>query len=79
MAVKKVDERINFSATKNQLPYPDFLEVQLKSFTEFFQLETTPESRKKEGLYQVFSENFPISDTRNNFILVYVFHSWHYT
>lgn len=72
MAVITVDERINFSATKNQLAYPDFLEVQLKSFTEFFQLETTPESRKKEGLYHVFSENFPISDTRNNFILEFL-------
>jgi DNA-directed RNA polymerase subunit beta len=72
MAVKKVDERINFSATKNQLPYPDFLEVQLKSFQEFFQLETTPESRRGEKLYRVFSENFPISDTRNNFILEFL-------
>jgi len=72
MAVKKTDERINFSATKNQLPYPDFLEVQLKSFQEFYQLETTPESRKREGLHRVFNENFPISDTRNNFILEFL-------
>ncbi len=72
MAVKKTDERINFSAAKNQLQYPDFLEVQLKSFTEFFQLETTTESRKNEGLYRVFSENFPITDTRNNFILEFL-------
>ena len=72
MTVKNVDERINFSATKNQLQYPDFLGVQLKSFTEFFQLETTPESRRVEGLYKVFSENFPITDTRNNFILEFL-------
>lgn len=69
---KKTDERINFSATKNQLQYPDFLEVQLKSFQEFFQMETTPEDRKSEGLYKVFSENFPITDTRNNFILEFL-------
>ena len=68
----KTEERINFSATKNQLQYPDFLEVQLKSFTEFFQMETTPEDRKIEGLYRVFSENFPITDTRNNFILEFL-------
>jgi DNA-directed RNA polymerase subunit beta len=69
---KKTEERINFSATKNQLQYPDFLEVQLKSFTEFFQMETTPEDRKIEGLYGVFSDNFPITDTRNNFILEFL-------
>ncbi len=69
---KKTEERINFSATKNQLQYPDFLEVQLKSFTEFFQMETTPEDRKNEGLYGVFSDNFPITDTRNNFILEFL-------
>ena len=68
----KTEERINFSATKNQLQYPDFLEVQLKSFKEFFQMETTPEDRKIEGLYRVFSENFPITDTRNNFILEFM-------
>ncbi len=54
------------------MEYPDFLEVQLKSFMDFFQLETTPERRKYEGLYKVFSENFPISDTRNNFILEFL-------
>jgi DNA-directed RNA polymerase subunit beta len=68
----KTEERINFSATKNQLQYPDFLGVQLKSFREFFQMETTPEDRKAEGLYRVFSENFPITDTRNNFILEFL-------
>jgi DNA-directed RNA polymerase subunit beta len=65
-------ERITFATTQNQLEYPDFLEVQLKSFRDFFQLDTTPEDRKKEGLYRVFSENFPISDTRNNFILEFL-------
>ncbi len=69
---KKTEERINFSATKNQLQYPDFLEIQLKSFREFFQMETTPEDRKIEGLYSVFNDNFPISDTRNNFILEFL-------
>ncbi len=65
-------KRINFASSKNQLEYPDFLEVQLKSFRDFFQLETTPENRKKEGLYQVFQDNFPISDARNNFVLEFL-------
>ncbi|MCB0430170.1 MAG: DNA-directed RNA polymerase subunit beta [Flavobacteriales bacterium] len=69
MSKKKV---INFSSTKNTLEYPDFLEIQLKSFQEFFQLETTPENRRSEGLYKVFSENFPISDARNNFVLEFL-------
>ena len=62
-------ERISFAATKNQLTYPDFLDIQLKSFQEFFQLETTPENRIIEGLFNVFSENFPITDARNQFVL----------
>jgi len=66
------DTRISFASTKNQLEYPDFLEIQLKSFNDFFQLETTPEKRKNEGLYKVFCENFPISDTRNNFVLEFI-------
>ena len=53
-------ERINFSTRKQTLQYPDFLEVQLKSFSEFFQLGTIPDNRKKEGLFQVFMENFQI-------------------
>src|SRR5574344_866828 len=65
-------ERINFASTRNQLDYPDFLEVQLKSFYDFFQLGTTPENRKQEGLFQVFQENFPITDTRNNFVLEFI-------
>jgi len=62
-------ERISFAASKNQLAYPDFLDIQLKSFQEFFQLETTPENRIIEGLFNVFSENFPITDARNQFVL----------
>ena len=71
----KVTERISFASRKEQPGYPDFLEVQLKSFREFFQLGTTPENRKKEGLYKVFSENFPITDTRNNFVLEFLDYS----
>src|SRR6056297_3460981 len=66
------NKRISFASTKNQLPYPDFLEIQVKSFQNFFQLDTTPEHRKSEGLYQVFQENFPITDTRNNFVLEFI-------
>ena len=68
----KNTERISFASRKNQLDYPDFLEIQLKSFGEFFQLGTTPENRKKEGLFKVFTENFPITDTRNNFVLEFL-------
>jgi DNA-directed RNA polymerase subunit beta len=68
----KHTDRINFASRKTQLDYPDFLEVQLKSFGDFFQLGTTPENRKKEGLYKVFNENFPITDTRNNFVLEFL-------
>ena len=64
--------RINFSSAQNVLEYPDFLDIQLKSFSEFFQLNTTPEHRKKDNLYKVFAENFPISDTRNNFVLEFI-------
>ncbi|NLA23348.1 MAG: DNA-directed RNA polymerase subunit beta, partial [Bacteroidales bacterium] len=71
MAIKTT-ERINFASNKNQLEYPDFLEVQLKSFQEFFQIESTAEQRKNELLYKVFQENFPISDTRNNFVLEFL-------
>jgi len=64
--------RINFSSTKQPIPYPDFLDVQLQSFKDFFQLETAPEDRKGEGLFKVFSENFPITDARNNFVLEFI-------
>ncbi len=64
--------RINFASSKSSFEYPDFLDVQIKSFREFFQLETTPENREKEGLFKVFSENFPITDTRNQFVLEFL-------
>ncbi len=66
------NQRISFASIKNQLPYPDFLEVQLKSFQEFFQLESTHQNREEEGLFKVFAENFPITDTRNNFVLEFL-------
>jgi len=72
MASTGYQERISFASNKNQLEYPDFLEIQLKSFSDFFNINTTPEQRKYEGLYQVFNENFPISDTRNNFVLEFL-------
>ncbi len=72
MSLKSTTQRINFASIKNQLDYPDFLEIQLKSFHDFFQMDTAPEKRKTEGLYKVFAENFPIADTRNNFILEFL-------
>ena len=66
------NKRVSFASVKNQMEYPDFLEVQLKSFKEFFQIDTPPEQRKNEGMYKVFSENFPIADTRNNFVLEFL-------
>ena len=71
MSNKTTNKRINF-ATSKILDYPDLLEVQLKSFKDFFQLDTTPENRKNEGLYQVFQEIFPIEDTRNNYKLEFI-------
>ena len=68
----KANKRISFSSISHKMDYPDFLEVQLKSFHDFFQLDTTAENRKNEGLYKVFSENFPITDTRNNFVLEFI-------
>ncbi|MFB6306927.1 MAG: hypothetical protein ABEH43_08075, partial [Flavobacteriales bacterium] len=67
--LQKNKKRVNFASTGNQVEYPDFLDIQLKSFREFFQLETSPEDRMEEGLYKVFNENFPITDTRNQFVL----------
>jgi len=66
------NQRINFASVRNPMPCPDFLEIQLKSFKDFLQLDTPPEKRKNEGLYKVFSENFPIADTRNNFVLEFL-------
>ena len=71
MSVSK-KQRVNFAQVKNPYPYPDFLDVQLKSFRDFLQLDTPTEQRKNEGLYKVFSENFPIQDTRNNFDLQFL-------
>ena len=72
MATKIIDNRVNFASVHNPYPYPDFLDVQLKSFRDFLQLDTPPEERKNDGLYKVFSENFPITDTRNNFVLEFL-------
>ncbi len=66
------NQRVSFASIKNHLAYPDFLEVQLKSFQEFFQLESTHQNRTNEGLFKVFAENFPITDTRNNFVLEFL-------
>ncbi len=71
MAIKN-NERVNFSKTQLKLEYPDLLGIQLQSFKDFFQLETTPENRQNEGLYRVFTENFPISDARNIFVLEFL-------
>ncbi|MGM0566081.1 MAG: DNA-directed RNA polymerase subunit beta [Bacteroidota bacterium] len=71
MALKKSD-RQSFASAQIHIDYPDFLDIQLQSFRDFFQLETNPEDRKDEGLYRVFSENFPITDARNNFVLEFL-------
>lgn len=72
MATKIINNRVNFASVKNPYPYPDFLDVQLKSFSDFLQLDTPPEEHKNDGLYKVFAENFPITDTRNNFVLEFL-------
>ena len=72
MSVPVSKPRVNFASVKNPLPYPDFLEVQLKSFHDFLQLDTPPEQRNNEGLYKVFAENFPIVDPRNSFVLEFL-------
>ena len=72
MSAQSNKPRVNFASVKNPLPYPDFLEVQLKSFQDFLQLDTPPEKRNNEGLYKVFAENFPIVDTRNSFVLEFL-------
>ncbi len=72
MANKKNSQRINFSSIISVLDYPDFLQVQLQSFEDFFQLDTPAEKRIQEGLFKVFSENFPISDSRENFVLEFI-------
>ena len=65
-------ERLNFSSIINRTEYPDFLDIQIKSFQDFFQLETKSEERGDEGLYNTFMENFPITDTRNQFVLEFL-------
>ncbi|WP_040280755.1 DNA-directed RNA polymerase subunit beta [Psychroserpens damuponensis] len=65
-------ERLNFSSIINRTEYPDFLDIQIKSFQDFFQLETKSEQRGNEGLYNTFMENFPITDTRNQFVLEFL-------
>jgi len=70
--IKKRPARLSFASSKLPVDYPDFLDVQVQSFRDFFQLETTPENRQNEGLFKVFAENFPISDARNNFVLEFL-------
>ena len=72
MSSRVINQRVNFASVKNPMPYPDFLDVQLKSFQDFLQLDTPSELRKNDGLYKVFAENFPIADTRNNFVLEFI-------
>jgi DNA-directed RNA polymerase subunit beta len=72
LAQIKKTQRISFASIKSQIDYPDFLDIQLQSFQDFFQLETTSENRQNEGLFKVFAENFPISDARNNFVLEFL-------
>jgi DNA-directed RNA polymerase subunit beta len=67
--------RLAFAKVKNLLEYPDFLDIQVKSFQEFFQLETPAENRNDEGLFKVFAENFPIADSRENFVLEFIDYS----
>lgn len=69
---ERSNERINFSSAKGKIITPDFLDIQIESFKEFFQLDTLPEARKNEGLYKTFEENFPISDSRNQFVLEFL-------
>ena len=70
--IKPNNQRINFASIKNTVDFPDFLDVQLKSFESFFQIGTTLEERRNEGLYKAFDELFPITDSRNNFVLEFI-------
>ena len=72
MATKNTTERINFATSKLGTEYPNFLDIQVKSFQDFFQLQTKAEERGEEGLYKTFMDNFPITDTRNNFVLEFL-------
>jgi DNA-directed RNA polymerase subunit beta len=66
------NQRVNFSSAKGKIITPDFLDIQIESFSEFFQLDTLPEDRRNEGLYKTFQENFPITDSRNQFVLEFL-------
>ena len=72
LATKNTTERINFATSKMIKEYPDFLDIQVKSFQDFFQLQTKAEERGEEGLYKTFMDNFPITDTRNQFVLEFL-------
>ena len=72
MATKNITERINFASAKFVTEYPDFLDIQVKSFQDFFQLKTKADERSNEGLYKTFLDNFPITDTRNQFVLEFL-------
>ncbi|MGB1306263.1 MAG: DNA-directed RNA polymerase subunit beta [Flavobacteriales bacterium] len=72
MASNKTTNRINFASIKNQLTYPDFLDIQIGAFKDFFQIGVSADTRKEEGLWQVFNDHFPISDSRNNFVLEFI-------
>jgi len=72
LATKNSTERINFASAKLTTDYPDFLDIQIKSFQDFFQLKTKADERSDEGLYKTFTDNFPITDTRNNFVLEFL-------
>jgi DNA-directed RNA polymerase subunit beta len=72
VAKTQANERINFSEAKGKIVTPDFLDIQIQSFKDFFQLDTLPEQRLNESLYKTFQENFPITDSRNNFVLEFL-------
>ena len=72
MTTNNKDQRINYASIKNITSFPDFLDIQLKSFQSFFQIGTTLEERRNEGLYKAFEELFPITDSRNNFVLEFI-------
>lgn len=72
MSSTKMNHRVNFGKIKTLAEAPDLLEVQIQSFKDFFQLETTPDKRNNEGLFKVFKENFPITDSRNIFVLEFL-------
>ena len=72
LTTNKTNKRINFASIKNQLSYPDFLDIQIGAFKDFFQIGVSADTRKEEGLWRVFNDHFPISDSRNNFVLEFI-------